>query len=188
MQANFLKSKTAVTAAILVLGLLAAILILLTVLELFSSPAATVLEIRQPITASSSSLTPYNSTVQRYRTQVSGEVINRGDETLQFDRIEAVISDGTREKTVVLAEAVQIPPRVSRELFLEFEDEWDYDRVLAVRQVTGETAELLSGDEAEKSTGGLLLYGALLVIDALVLIHVCKQRYYLWQETKQKSL
>lgn len=188
MQANFLKSKTAVTAEILLLGLLAVILILLSVLELFSAPTASALEVRQPIKASSSSLTPYNSTVQRYRTQISGEVINRGEETVQFDRIEAVISDGTREKTVVLSAAAQIPPRVSKELFLEFEDEWEYDRVLAVRRITGETAELLSGAEAERSTGGLLLYGVLLVVDLLILIHVCKQRYYMWQESMQKGL
>ena len=186
MNTEIFKGRVAVTAQIVAFGLLSLVLAFLLMLELFSAPDAA-LELKTPITTSSSSLTAYNSTNKRYRTQVAGELINRSDDTLRMDRIEAVISDGTREKTVVLAEQVEILPRVSRELFLEWEDEWEYDRVIAVRSVTGERVEELHNAAPAPAVGGILLYGVLLAVCVLLLIHGVKQRYYLWQEMAQRK-
>lgn len=175
-----------VTLQLAVFGILALLLLVLTVTELIPDSSQG-LEVRQPIKVSSSSLSPIGAEIKDYHSQVAGSLFNPTDETVTVDSVNVTVSDGKNEK-VVTVEGFTLPARTEREITASFEGQISFDRVTEVSVVRGAETDLLPNQTASAFdvSGIVIFYAVLLVIAVLLTVRAAKVRYYLYQETKNR--
>lgn len=176
-----MKKHVGYNVAIAVCGVLAVVFLVLLVLAILPPAKKLGIEVKDTVGVSSSGLDG------GYVVQIAGSIVNLNEETVTADEVRILVSDGRNDKTVVLKD-VKLSPRVPYDLLWDWKDTTPYDRVKEVTVVVDGTSESLSNN-----TQGLvlnlntLLWGVLTVMDAIVLIYLAKQRYYLYQEDKMKQ-
>ena len=180
------KERIIVTLQIAVFGLLSLMLAVLTVLSLL--PASNEgIEVSQPITVSSSSLSPIGAEVKDYHTQVGGTLFNPTGENIAVESVQVRVSDGKNEKTVTV-EGFTLPARNSYEIMTEFEGQIAYDRVVEVSLTCNGRADVLQNQTASSVgiSGIAVFYLLLLAGTAFLTVRAVKIRYYLHQESANR--
>lgn len=180
------KERIFATLQIAVFGLLSLILAVFTVLELIPAPSEGI-EVSQPIAVSSSSLSPIEVEIKDYHTQVGGALFNPTGDAVAVESVEIKVSDGTHE-TSVTVEGFTLPARTSYELFAEFEGQIAYDRVVAVKLISGGREDVLQNQVASAFgvSGVAVFYLLLLAGTAFLTVRAAKIRYYLHQENAKQ--
>lgn len=180
------KDRIIVSLQIAVFGLLSLMLAVFTVLELLPARNEGV-EVSQPITASSSSLSPVGAEIKDYHTLVGGTLFNPTGENIAVESVRVKVSDGKNEKTVEV-EGFILPARTSHEIMTEFEGQIPYDRVVEVSMTCNGREDVLSNQTASSIgiSGVAVFYLLLLVGTAFLTVRAAKIRYYLHQESANR--
>ena len=171
---------------IALLGVLAILLVLLLALELFSGSDEDI-AVKERIEISAALLSGADDAKQEYLCQLRGMLINRSDEGIRIDHVTVAVSDGDARKGLVI-EGIYLPARTEWEIGGNLESELGYDRVTDVYvTVNGEETRITNQSMGGQSLGWVpVLYLALLLGVALLLVRACKIRYYLHQESLMK--
>lgn len=176
-----MKKHIGYNVAIAVCGILAVVFLVLLVLAILPPVKTLGIEVKDTVGVSSSGLK------DGYVVQIAGSLVNLNDEEVTADEVRILVSDGRNDKTVVF-EDVKLSPRVPYDLLWEWEDTIAYDRVKELTVVVGEASESLSNNAAGLVFDlNTLLWSVLVIVDAIALIYLAKQRYYLHQEDKMKG-
>ena len=175
---NYKRDGLLQTLKIVVLSVLAAVLVLLSALEL--QPAAVSdLQIQKRFQLSSALIDVGQGV---YAASLVGEFVNESDDPLVVDALTVTVSDGTLTKKIEL-DGFTLPPRTDREVSKTWTGIHDYTHVTRIDVVVnGEEDVLVNTDHSLSVSGIAILYLALLLLDVVLLIRACKVRYYIWQE------
>lgn len=167
---------------IVVFALLTLGLAVLLILELLPKGAEDI-GVKSPLTASSSSLSPYGEPVKEYRTQIIGSLTNSSEQVLEVSSVQVTVSNGRVKKSVEYTEAFTLPPRYERDIMIDFKGDADYDRVTEVSAVVNGERVVIENSTNRVSLGGAaIFFGILLIPCVCLLIRACKLRYYISQE------
>lgn len=179
------KDRLLTNLQIAVFGLLSLLFLVLTVTELLPEKSYGV-TVRQPVTVSSSSLSPIDAEVKDYHTQIVGSLFNPTDEAITVDSVSVTVSDGKNEKTVTVG-GFPLPARTEHEITASFEGQISYARVTEVLLMSGGETDVLPNQTASsfRIGGVVIFYLALLGIAVFLTVRAAKVRYYLYQETKK---
>ena len=181
------KDRIIASLQIGVFGLLSLMLAVFTGLELLPAPSEGV-EVSQPITVSSSSLSPIEAEIKDYHTQVGGTMFNPTGDAVAVESVQIRVSDGTNEKNVTV-EGFTMPARTSYELLTEFEGQIAYDRVVEVKLICNGREDILPNQvtSAFGISGIAVFYLFLLAGTAFLTVRAAKIRYYLYQENSRQQ-
>ncbi len=163
------------------LALLCLLFGLLTCLELIpTNPSG--LEVQEEIRVSSSMLN-YND--KTYVFELYGTIYNPTDATVNIQNLKVTVSDGDGHTETLTLEGMLLPPRTKWEIGHRWEGTTVYDRVAQVTVVSEGGEDLIPNTEsAVKGSGMALIYLALLLMTAGILVRRCKLRYYTYQEDR----
>ncbi|MBQ8431721.1 MAG: hypothetical protein IJX28_02450 [Clostridia bacterium] len=140
------------------------------------------LEVQEEVTVSASLL---NKNDQTYVLDLYGSLFNPTDEAVNIQSLKVTVSDGDGQEETLTLEGMQLPPRTKWEIGHRWEGVVNYDRVTHVVVVTEGGEDLIPNTEsAVKGSGLALIYLALLLMTAGILIRRCKLRYYMHQEDR----
>lgn len=164
---------------ILVWGLLATVLTVFFVLELW--PQKNIgLKIADSVEVSSSLVRADGGL---YSMELSGKILNTSGQTVEAESVLVCIGDGKNEKEVELG-ALSFPPRTEKELSFFGTETTAYDRVLEVSvTVDGERYTLSNITTSSLISGLAIFYLVLLVPVIFLLVRSIKIRYYMYQES-----
>ena len=181
-----MKERLLQDVKIAIFGILAVVLIVLTVLELMPQGGLG-LEIKEAVRVSSASLSPFDAEVRDYQTSVTGMLSNPTDATVKVESIRVRIAFGDNTREVAIG-GFEMPARTTREFSQTFEGQTPYDRVSEVGVTVGGVEELLLNSTESRSTvsGVAVFYVALLALFLYLLVRAVKGRYYLYQESTQE--
>lgn len=122
-----------------------------------------------------------------YACEIEGILKNTGDETILIDRLEILVGNG-KEEHLLTQEGITLPARTAHEIFLRWEDEKAYDRVLSVKiTANGETATLANLTEGGSVNGLTVLLGALCLLCAYLLVRAVRIRLYMEEEDRHRE-
>ena len=170
---------------IAIFGILAVVLIVLTVLELMPNEGLG-LEVKEAVKVSSASLSPFDAEVKDYQISVTGMLSNPTDAAVKIDAIHIKVQGGSAVRDVVI-EGFELPARTDREFSQVFEEQVFYDRVSEVKVTIGGAEEVLLNQPESHSpiSGVVVFYLVCLALLVYLLIRAAKGRYYLYQESNR---
>ena len=165
-------------------GICAIALAVLAVISLIPTTANEGLTVKETLRVSSSALEKDSA---KYVSQIQGILINESDKTITVDALKFKVSDGQKEKEIVL-DGFTLPARVSHNVMHEWEDAYYFSRVNSVTAVIdGESVPLANATAEMPFDFGTVVLLALSAVFVLVAIHFGKQCYYLVQEEQIKK-
>ena len=175
-----LKDRLTQSVQIAIFGLLALILIVLTVLELI--PAQTKgLQVEDRLEVASFAV---DSTGLRFVSSLHGNFKNNSNETLVVEDVRVLLSNGKIRREIAL-DSFTLPARCEQDVELNFECDVDVNTVVRIEaKVNGEAMVLENRDAAQTFSGIAVFYLVLLIPSVLLCIRAAKVRYYLYQESR----
>lgn len=124
---------------------------------------------------------------EKYACELQGSLKNDSEESISIESVEILVSDGRNEHTETL-EGFTLPPRVAKEIFLRWETEHAFDRVISVSVcINGERNVLPNVTRGWSINGITWLLLGLSLLTAYLLYRACMIRYYMYQEDQQKT-
>ncbi len=117
-----------------------------------------------------------------YALQITGEIANKGEKSVNLDAFEITVAKENEQKTLTVDAKITMEPRTG--YFISYDDiaPVGYDRVLSVRAITAQGDTDVANAPAGIFTLSSLLGALACIITAVFLIHFAKQCYYLKQE------
>ena len=175
-----LKDRLIQSAQIAIFGLLALILIVLTVLELI--PAQTKgLQVEDRLEVASFAV---DATGVKFISSLHGKFKNNSNETLVVEEVCVLLSNGKLRQELEI-DGFTLPARCEQELELNFESMVDVNTVVRIEaKVNGEEMVLENRGAQQSFSGIALFYLVLLIPSVLLCIRAAKVRYYLYQESR----
>ena len=178
-----MKKELLQLARVIVLGILALLLLTITVLEILPD-RQTVLTVKDTVKVSSSSLSSSND---KYQLLVSGTLFNRTNERVTVDSIDVRVTNGQDDYTVHVPISTVLGPRGKYEISHAVESSISYSRVKSVTATTStETLNLTNSTSASFGTTEVLLL-ALTAVFGYFLYRAILVYYYMQLEKKQKQ-
>ncbi|MBQ7335967.1 MAG: hypothetical protein IJW92_05805 [Clostridia bacterium] len=170
---------------ILLFAVLEIALSVLLIISLVTSDDTLGFEVKEQITVSSALIQKGS---QDYSCQLTGIVSNVGEIPLTVDALLVTVSDGKQETELVLP-GFTMPARTKYELYKEWQDGYNYDRVTSVVMVCGDDEYAVANSTAGMGFNSeALIYVLLMLVDAAALLYFIKQRYYLAQQDTMKNI
>ncbi len=161
------------------LTLIALILALIPLISQRASDAE--LSVKEKL-AVSSSVVDVSSGV--YSSTLSGTLTNLTDHDVLIERITVSVGGKSGERQLTL-DGFTLPARYDRPIFMTFEGDAAYDRVVSIRVATQGNERILSNDVDGWTFDSLtLLLLGLTAIFGVCLVHSCMVRYYMAQEDR----
>ena len=179
-KSNFNKDAFLQNLKIVLWGVLALLLAVLTVLELFTAGTAE-LGVGEAIKVSSSLIHVGEG---RYTSAISGSIKNSGAKAVRIEAVRVTVSDGEESREIEL-DGFVLPARYEREIGTVWQGTENFNRVTRVSITVDGTEDVLPNTAAEMPVSGIaIFYLALLLVDVLLLVRAVKIRYYIYQETQ----
>lgn len=168
---------------ILIMGLCLVLLLTAAVLSAIPEKQTGIL-VEQTVEASASRI---SMAEEKYACELQGILKNGSEESITVESLEILVSDGKNEHTETL-DGFTLPPRVTKEIFLRWETEHAFDRVLSVTvHVNGEANAIPNVTDGRSINGITWLLLGLSLLIAYLLYRACMIRYYMYQEDRQKT-
>ena len=168
---------------VIVLGILALLLLTVTVLEILPD-RQTALTVRDTVTVSPSRL---SSSDDKYQLLVSGTLFNSTNERVTVDSVDVRVTNGQDDYTVHIPISTVLSPREKYEISHTAESTVSYSRVKSVTANTStEALNLTNSTSASFGTTEVLLL-ALTAVLGYFLYRSILVYYYMQLEKKQKQ-
>ncbi len=172
---------------IILCAVLALLAVVVGVLSLFSGQTA--LSVREEIVVSASPIDTYHD---RFSCYLSGELFNPTDEEITIESLTVSVGDGHRHSPMpveeIALEPITIPARCKHSIFLEWEDVYEWDRVITVKAtVAGESLALENPEKSIQLSGLTVSSLVILVCSLALLIRYSKVRAYIAQEKRAQA-
>ena len=176
---NFKKDCLIKDLQIVLWGLLSLLFAVFLIFECIPTEQARI-AVKEPMGVSSALI---NKTQKNYTCAISGILYNPSDDVVKVDQITVTVKGESAGREVDI-EGFVLPPRTERELYLAWESQDSFTRVVrVVVEVDGESVEL-TNLQYPVEQGPVLVMGILLALSVLLLVRAAKGRYYLWQESQ----
>ena len=176
---NEIKKHVGYNIALLACALLAIFFLVMAIVAIASVRPNDGVAVKEAFDVSSSPLDPQN---QNFVSQVSGYLINYGDQKAEVEKIILVVGNG-RDRSEVELDGITLYPRLAEEIQGEWKTSFKFDRVHSVSVVMNGERQLLANSTAEwEFNPDILLYMVLCVLACLCTIFTAKKRYYCYQE------
>lgn len=170
--------------AVLLCMLLALFCAVMSLLSLFGMNRGGGIEVKERFEVSSSAL---DATYENNVAQISGYLVNSGNEKVVVDRVTVVVGDGKAREEIEL-EGFTLYPRLPQEVFFEWKTSFYFDYVHSVTVEHDGYAERIANSSADwEFNPNVMLYAVLCMISAFVGVFFAKKRFYRWQEDQMAS-
>ena len=181
-QKNYKKECLLQDLQIVLWGVLALVLIVLTVLELLPASVSD-LTVEEPFSVSSSLIDVSNQT---YVSAVTGTVANTGGEQITVDSVRITVSNGRVSKDIEI-EGFVLPPRTEQELSEGWTGNIDFDRITRILVTVDGQDDVIANVSSSIAVSGIAIFYLIVLIPiAILLVRACKVRYYIYQDMKMR--